>query len=1025
MRPLRTVISLLLLTAAAVAQPPCSHPPPYDCTELNVNDVAVYIDNNGSVRNFYYPNPGANVSLLPQAQLMIGAVVNGSPRSTWGFYQGPSVSQYSPGPLLNGRPDTARESFATRYRVYRIARNWESMRESAVKEGYRTDYAEWPAALGAPVDTAGRPLFLGDQTAWCVWNDADSLSGAAFAGVPLKAEVRMTMWAYDDDPILRHALFVKYDIVNRSDTLWKDFYAGQYFSGGINNTRTYAGTDSVRELLYLYSGSPLTTAYGVRIPAVGVVALQGPVVPAPGSAAFDFGRTVTGARNLRAAAASTFPQGLPFDERRLYDGLAGLDPYTGGPYINPQTGRPTRFLYGGDPWLNTGWIERNENVNTGFRETMLSHGPVDVPPGGSVSVVGAFIVGRGRDPFHSVTILKHFASYVRSAYMALLSPTAVPQPAVTSSAMNGTVILTWNSGAERDLPNGYRFQGYNVYQGETANGPWHRIFTADKNDNVVILSEETYQPEFSSLSSRGIQTLPNAGLQHHLIVTRDTLLNAPLTDGHAYHFSVRALWENPYNRPMVLESADRPATVVPGGLPPGSDIVSPLTRIPHDRVHDDALIVEVVDPLRLKGNPYRVTLHVSNDTVTWDAVNEASGAAVLTGLRTVNGESSPVIDGFTLRLRRPAVGVRRDQQTPRGWEYLPEGNRWLTGASPTLIMDAFQNGLVYPQVTNYIGRGGTKVKADQLRRVELRFSSSLTQKAYRYVDKVRGFPFNDPPKDTSFVPYILRRGSGYVYQEMVDVPFTVWEVDSLDGDPVPRQLAAGFVETNDSLTSSSGRYLGRGSVNGRWDPTSAAGGGGEILFVFSSPYTDAPQPPYNATAFNLFFHPDSFDVMYLLSSRNDTTLTKGRFRTAQEGDIFRITPNYPLKDGQTYRFSSSPGTVGSAALAKEQRAMERITVFPNPYMGGHALESSPSKRFVRLTGLPAPSRIRIYALSGRLVRTFEHLSASSGFSDWDLRNDEGIKVASGLYLVHIDSPGIGTTVLKLMVLYPDERLNAY
>jgi hypothetical protein len=50
---------------------------------------------------------------------------------------------------------------------------------------------------------------------------------------------------------------------------------------------------------------------------------------------------------------------------------------------------------------------------------------------------------------------------------------------------------------------------------------------------------------------------------------------------------------------------------------------------------------------------------------------------------------------------------------------------------------------------------------------------------------------------------------------------------------------------------------------------------------------------------------------------------------------------------------------------------------------------------------------------------------TSGISDWDLRNDEGIKVASGLYLIHIESPGIGTKVLKLMVLYPDERLNAY
>jgi hypothetical protein len=214
-------------------------------------------------------------------------------------------------------------------------------------------------------------------------------------------------------------------------------------------------------------------------------------------------------------------------------------------------------------------------------------------------------------------------------------------------------------------------------------------------------------------------------------------------------------------------------------------------------------------------------------------------------------------------------------------------------------------------------------------------------------------------------------------------------------------------------------------VNGKWEPTTAANGGGEILFFFSSAYTETPQPQYINPAVDLFFRPDSFDVMYLLSSRTDTTLQKQPPYTYQDGDIFRITPNYQLNDGQTYYFTSSPGIVGSKSLAFEQKAMEKISVFPNPYMGGHALEQSPSQRFVRIINLSAPSTIRIFNLSGRLIRSFEHTSATSGISDWDLRNDEGIKVASGLYLIHIESPGIGTKVLKLMVLYPDERLNAY
>jgi hypothetical protein len=837
----------------------------------------------------------------------------------------------------------------------------------------------------------------------------------------------MTTWSYSNDPILQNVVFVRYTIINKSDTAWNAFYAGNYLYGNLNNVRSFAGTDSILELQYLYSSVPSTNAYGTRVPSFGFVALQGPVVPKPGSTAFNMGRYIANAQNLRVSSGSTFSRNLPFGTI-LYTAFLGMDPWDSTAYIDPTTGRPSRFTFTGDPSLNSGWTERSYlgTVNPFFgREVMLSTGPVDVAPNDTVSLVGAYIVGQGKDNFHSVAIVKHFARYLRSTFTSLLSPVKVPEPNVASSVLTGKVILTWEPNAEQTLVNGYKFQGYNIYQGESENGPWHRIFTADKNDNVVVLSEETYQPEFSSLSQRGIQALPNAGLQHHLIIERDSINSATIIDGRPYYFAVRAIWENSENRPMAIESDINPITVIPEEIVPGSDIVDPLSLIPHNRTHDDALKVEVIVPLKLTNSRYRVVVHNVNDTISWDVINEKTNAPVFAGLTTIAGQSTPIIDGFTLRLRKQLIGVRRDQQEPKGWEYLPAQNRWLTGASPTLFMDAFSNGLVYPRTTNYIGRGGSKTKPNELKRIEVRFSNTVTQKAYRYIDKIRGVPFNDPPKHPSFVPFILNRGVGYVYQDYVDVPFTVWEIDSLDGDLTPRQMAVAFVESNDSLYSSSGKYLGRGNINGKWEPTTAANGGGELLFFFSSLYTTTPQTQYTTTSYDLFFRPDSFDVMYLLSSRADTTLKKTGPFSFQEGDIFRITPNYQLNDGQTYYFASSPGIVGSKSLAFEQKAMEKISVFPNPYLGGHALEQSPSQRFVRIINLSAPSTVRIFNLSGRLIRSFEHTSMTSGISDWDLRNDEGIKVASGLYLIHIESPGIGTKVLKLMVLYPDERLNAY
>ncbi|MGZ3884597.1 MAG: hypothetical protein ACXVPD_10370, partial [Bacteroidia bacterium] len=34
------------------------------------------------------------------------------------------------------------------------------------------------------------------------------------------------------------------------------------------------------------------------------------------------------------------------------------------------------------------------------------------------------------------------------------------------------------------------------------------------------------------------------------------------------------------------------------------------------------------------------------------------------------------------------------------------------------------------------------------------------------------------------------------------------------------------------------------------------------------------------------------------------------------------------------------------------------------------------------------------------------------YQDWDLKNQSGIPVASGLYIFHIDAPGVGEKILK-------------
>jgi hypothetical protein len=39
-------------------------------------------------------------------------------------------------------------------------------------------------------------------------------------------------------------------------------------------------------------------------------------------------------------------------------------------------------------------------------------------------------------------------------------------------------------------------------------------------------------------------------------------------------------------------------------------------------------------------------------------------------------------------------------------------------------------------------------------------------------------------------------------------------------------------------------------------------------------------------------------------------------------------------------------------------------------------------------------------------------SKRSSYVEWDLKNQNNISVASGLYIIHIDAPGVGEKILK-------------
>ncbi|MEM9986577.1 MAG: T9SS type A sorting domain-containing protein, partial [Bacteroidota bacterium] len=125
-------------------------------------------------------------------------------------------------------------------------------------------------------------------------------------------------------------------------------------------------------------------------------------------------------------------------------------------------------------------------------------------------------------------------------------------------------------------------------------------------------------------------------------------------------------------------------------------------------------------------------------------------------------------------------------------------------------------------------------------------------------------------------------------------------------------------------------------------------------------------------------------------------------------------------------------TIGLSAQTQQievaQSALDDILVVPNPYYAFSTYETGQLDNRVRITNLPRQCRISIFTLNGNLVRTFNKESEQT-FQDWNLQNQSGVTVASGLYVIHIDGnvggQNLGEKVIKLMAVMRELDLDNF
>lgn len=164
-------------------------------------------------------------------------------------------------------------------------------------------------------------------------------------------------------------------------------------------------------------------------------------------------------------------------------------------------------------------------------------------------------------------------------------------------------------------------------------------------------------------------------------------------------------------------------------------------------------------------------------------------------------------------------------------------------------------------------------------------------------------------------------------------------------------------------------------------------------------------------------------------------IIQGRYLRTWRVDILYNPLNAPLETAGTFNigtfkpFSQNDSflfTMKGASLDKDlaKEQLDKIKVVPNPYVVTHAGEqrllstqtSGRGEREIRFTYVPPGSKISIFTVRGELVKTLYTEDLFIGDVYWNLRSEENIDVAFGVYVYVVDAPNIGTKIGKFALI---------
>lgn len=918
-----------------------------------------------------------------------------------------------------------------------------SVTAQSIYNQYIKDWNEWPASQGAPYtdvngdgiyepdkDIPGRPG--ADQTLWYVANDLDaSRVDNLYGSTPVGLEMQKTIWGYNRTGALGSTIFASTIIINKSGVELDSVFFAQWADPDLGYAGDdFVGCDTTRSLGFVYNGLPVDKNYGVAVPAGGFEFFQGPRVPAaPTDSAVWRGHRIYGYKNLPMSAFVFFTQGnAKYTDPDLGSGLGGDVQWyylmngdiasNGAPFVDPNTGLPSKFCMPGNVLTGQGWVDGQE-VGPQDRRMGEVAGPFKMAPGDTQEVVVANLAGVGKDRISSISVLLWYSDLALAAYNAFFDlPSPPPQPTVTFAALDKEIVLSWGDTSSISLEHfdsrGYKFEGYNVYQLSTPSfsNPI-RLATYDRKDGITTVFDNDYDPSTGYVIKKPVEFGGDFGITHSIDITKDAIGNTPLANGTNYYFAVTtySVNNNPGANPVFLES---PATILkdnfayttgimphapnPGTLL-GAHSSDTIQAIHTSGIADGGPLVKIIDPTRVPAGNFEVQIVVLDSVDSgglmvanprWKLVDLSSGATLFqpsldfTTNTTNNGSMNPMYFGLQIGVGATPLYTYGKELAKSIWTGQTTYN--FAAVNP----GSGNSGDLENSLGIYVGNdffGGVLNPIDVKADVEFEFVGA-GQGQYAY----------------DFIRTATSGSGGSPYAGFYQQPFNVWELNP-DGTH-KRQLDFAFLEAQ-----------GHASQDNVWAPT-AANGDREYWFVILETYSPTAKAKYTGSTMGSAIGGDSVEYAGWMVLKDDTK------PAYVAGDTWILKATKLVTTADKWDF----GTAAKLATYSKQEALADVTkinVFPNPYIGFNPQEINRYARWVTFTHLPPKATIRIFTLAGVLVRTLMK-NDNSQMIQWDLNNTNGYPVSAGMYVAFIDMPDLGVTkTLKLGVIPEQQYLDRY